>query len=241
MSNHDGRGPATPDTRRATRFFWSTLIAATAASVAGNIAHAVLSAPGHAVISAAAAVVPPAVLLGSTHGVALLVRTRTVGATYWCALTMTGALAVCAFVLSFDALRALALTWAGFTPATAWLWPLAIDLSIAQSTLALLALTGAPRLTGTLRNGNVVPHNGVPLHSISAPPGEVQYEPLLAAADQLISAGVTRLGRDKLAQVLAGLAAGTAPSTVARNVGVGYATVARIAETTKRLQRAGTG
>jgi hypothetical protein len=31
----------------------------------------------------------PAVLLGATHGVALLVRTRTVGATYWCALTMT--------------------------------------------------------------------------------------------------------------------------------------------------------
>jgi hypothetical protein len=34
---------------------------------------------------------------------------------------------------------------------------------------------------------------------------------------------------------------GTAPSTVARKVGVGYATVARIAEPTKRLQRAGTG
>lgn len=52
----------------------------------------------------------PAVLLGATHGVALLVRTRTVGATYWCALTMTVLLAVCAFVLSFDALRTLALT-----------------------------------------------------------------------------------------------------------------------------------
>jgi hypothetical protein len=50
------------------------------------------------------------VLLGSTHGVALLVRTRTVGATNWCALTMTVLLAVCAFMLSFDALRTLALT-----------------------------------------------------------------------------------------------------------------------------------
>jgi hypothetical protein len=41
--------------------------------------------------------------------------------------------------------------------------------------------------------------------------------------------------------VLAELEAGTAPSTIARGLGVGYATVARIAETTKRLQRAGTG
>jgi hypothetical protein len=41
--------------------------------------------------------------------------------------------------------------------------------------------------------------------------------------------------------VLAELDDGTAPSTIARKVGVGYATVARIAETTKRLQRAGSG
>jgi hypothetical protein len=41
--------------------------------------------------------------------------------------------------------------------------------------------------------------------------------------------------------VLAGLPEGTALSTIVRKVGVGYATVARIAETTKRLQPAGTG
>jgi hypothetical protein len=53
---------------------------------------------------------------------------------------------------------------------------------------------------------------------------------------------VTRLGRDKLALVLAELDEGTAPSRIARKVGVGYATVAlRIAETTKRVQPAGTG
>ena len=55
----------------------------------------------------------------------------------------------------------------------------------------------------------------------------------------MIGAGATRLERDKLAAVLAGLDCGTAPSTIAHKVGVGYATVARIAETTKRLQRAG--
>ena len=59
-----------------------------------------------------------------------------------------------------------------------------------------------------------------------------------AAADELIGAGVTRIERDKLATVLAALADGTAPSTVARKVGLGYATVARIAENVTRDRQA---
>jgi hypothetical protein len=225
--------------KRAVRFFWCTLIAASGASVAGNIAHAVLAHPGHARIAATAAVIPPAVLLGATHGVALLVRSRTHGATYWCALAMTVALAGCAFVLSFGALRALALNWAGYSPATAWLWPLAIDLSIAQSTLALLALTRAPRRTevespvsGPAHDGAPLERNGVHLYRLDAP--VEQPDDWTAQADELIEAGVTRINRDKAATVLAELAGGTAPSTVARKHGVGYATVTRIAETTKR-------
>jgi hypothetical protein len=58
---------------------------------------------GRPLIAAAGAVVPPAVLLVATHGVALLVRARTAG----CAWAMTVALAGCAFGLSFDALRGL--------------------------------------------------------------------------------------------------------------------------------------
>ena len=128
-------------TRGAVRFFWVWLILATTVSVAGNVAHAVLTAPlGTVRLAAAAAVVPPAVLLGSTHSVALLVRTRRVGFNYWCALAMTIALAGCAFVLSFDALRDLAVAL-GMLPDRAWLWPVAIDVSIANSTLALLSLT----------------------------------------------------------------------------------------------------
>jgi hypothetical protein len=144
----------TPDngahTHRAARFFWSILMAASVASVAGNIAHAVLAEPGHALIAATAAVVPPAVLLGSTHGVALPVRTRTVGATYWCALAMTAALAGCAFVLSFDSLYALAADWAGYRRGVAWVRPLSIDLSIAVSTLALVALARIAETTKRL-------------------------------------------------------------------------------------------
>jgi hypothetical protein len=225
--------------KRAVPYFWCTLIAASGASVAGNIAHAVLAHLGHTQIAAAAEVVPPAVAVAATHGVALLVRARTTGATYWCALVMTVVLASGAFVLNFDALRELALTWAGFPPATAWLWPVVIDLGIAQSTLALLALSGTPRTVAVHRvngalsvNGAPTLHNDVQLHQLDAP--GVQPDDWGAAADELISSGVTRIERDKAATVLAELAAGTAPSTVARKHRVGYATVARIAETTKR-------
>jgi Protein of unknown function (DUF2637) len=133
-------------TRAAVRFFWVWLILATSVSVAGNVAHAVICAPSATVrLAAAAAVVPPAVLLGSTHSVALLVRTRRVGVSYWCALAMTIVLAGCAFVLSFDALRDLAVAL-GMLPDRAWLWPVAIDVSIANSTLSLLSLS--PPRTG---------------------------------------------------------------------------------------------
>jgi hypothetical protein len=80
------------------------------------------------------------VLLAATHSIAVLVRTRAGGLTYWCALLMTLALASCAFVLSFDALRSLAVTL-GLPAAIAWLWPCAIDLAIAQATLCLLSLS----------------------------------------------------------------------------------------------------
>jgi hypothetical protein len=135
-----------PSIRGPVRFFWLWLTTATAASIAGNVVHAILNAPkGSTTLAAAAAVVPPAVLLGSTHSVALLVRARRTGPSYWCALLMTVALAGCAFVLSFDALSDLA-TSLGMASDRAWLWPCAIDLSIAQSTLALLSLNAPVRV-----------------------------------------------------------------------------------------------
>ena len=134
-------GETTKETRAAVRFFWTWLLVATTVSVAGNVAHAVLTAPpGTVRLAAAAAVVPPAVLLGATHSVALLVKTRRAGFIYWLALAMTFALAGCAFILSFDALRDLAVAL-GMPASRAWLWPVAIDVSIANSTLSLLSLS----------------------------------------------------------------------------------------------------
>ena len=52
-------------------------------SVTGNVAHAVPHAPAGTVALAAGAAL---VLLAATHSVAVLVRTRAGGFTYWCAL-----------------------------------------------------------------------------------------------------------------------------------------------------------
>ena len=187
------------------------LIAAASSSIAGNVAHALMNATaGSPAVAAAAAVVAPAVLLGSTHGVALLVRARTAGWAYWCTLAVTVALAGCAFGLSFDALRDLARRWAGYSDWASVLWPLSIDLSIAVSTLALLALAGAPKRADDAPACVDGAHH--------------------ATADELIAAGATRLERDKVADVLAELESGTAPSTVARRLSVGYQTVARISD-----------
>ena len=102
--------------------------------MSGNVAHAVIVAPRDSVILAAGtALVRPVVLLASTHSVALLVRTSAGGFTDWCALLMTLALASCAFVMSFDALRSLAVTL-GLPATIAWLWRCAIDVAIAQAT-----------------------------------------------------------------------------------------------------------
>lgn len=130
----------------ATRFFWGWLAAGTGASILGNVTHAMLNThAGSPVVAAALAVVPPVALLGATHGVHALVQSRIVGAAYRAALAITVAVAVAAFVLSFAALRELAIGWGGVAPLIAWLVPVVIDLSITGSTIALLALTNAQR------------------------------------------------------------------------------------------------
>lgn len=152
----------------AIRFLWLVLILASCASVAGNVTHAVLVAPeGTVVLAAVAALVAPAVLLAATHTVALLVRARAdSGATYWCALLMTLALAGAAFVLSFDALRDLAVT-VGVDPRIAWLWPVLIDVSIAQSTTALLSLT---RRVAPARVSNTAAPSALGAQSVAVEP-----------------------------------------------------------------------
>lgn len=243
----DRHGPA----QSTTFFFWVWLTMATAASVAGNVTHAIVNAPsGSAGLAAAAAVVPPVVLLGSTHSVALLIKARQTGRIYWCALLMTAALAGCAFVLSFDALSDLAVT-AGMRADRAWLWPCAIDLSIAQSTLALLSLSVFHRLDPPLHasarvsvprpasiavvspaEAGVAPLAGEASSAFAEPPfapddsaDSSSWQP---AAHQLIEAGVTQKDPAVVAQILAEHAAGMPPSTISRRLDIHHSTVGRI-------------
>lgn len=131
----------------ATRYFWGWLIFAASMSLAGNMGHAVLSAPDATRwLAAIAALVPPMVLLAATHSMALLVRTRTVGWVYWVALLATAALALGAFALSFDALRSLGMML-GIRESMSWIWPALIDVAIAHATLCLLSLTRPRRAT----------------------------------------------------------------------------------------------
>jgi hypothetical protein len=131
--------------RRTSQFFWAELFMGTLCSIASNVTHAVLRAgpSGQSVwIAAAVALVPPVVLLSSTHSASLLLRIRGTGTIYWCSLAMTVGLAGCAFALSFSALQDLAASTGAVRPELAWLWPLAVDLSIAHATFCLLAVPG---------------------------------------------------------------------------------------------------
>lgn len=130
--------------RRATRFFWSWLAGATAVSLAGNVIHAWLTASeGPRWLAAAVAAVPPSVLLASVHGIAVLAKTSASGRVYRAAVAATTALAVGAFMLSFVALRDLAVL-AHIPRGLAFVLPLVVDLAIGVATLALVAVGDKP-------------------------------------------------------------------------------------------------
>jgi hypothetical protein len=59
------------------------------------------------------------------------------------ALAITTLIAVASFVLSFSTLRDLA-QMAGYRSSLAWIWPLVVDGSICQSTVAIVALAQYP-------------------------------------------------------------------------------------------------
>ncbi|MFD7247986.1 hypothetical protein ACFV6Y_39325 [Streptomyces massasporeus] len=122
------------------RFYWTWLRLAAIASVAGNVADAVLSDPPSVVVAVTLAIVPPAWLLAATHGVSRLVRAGIGGRVYQWSVAGTVFLGAVSAYLSFRALAHLASHWAAFPPIAALLVPVALDAAIAVATLGLLAL-----------------------------------------------------------------------------------------------------
>jgi hypothetical protein len=237
-------------TRGAARFFWSWLTVATAMSLSGNVAHAVMVAPAGALALAAGAalvVLSPVVLLAATHSVALLVRTRAGGFTYWCALLMTVALALCAFVLSFDALRSLAITL-GLPGSIAWLWPCAIDVAIAQATLCLLSLSHREATAESVADvsshpGDSSESNRPPRHLASPDANgatKVRSATSVQTAFGLEEQSVVSREDPAAIQRWTPIAkspreAGVAPSTIGRAIKVHHTTVSRILSAAEEL------
>jgi hypothetical protein len=129
--------------RRAVRFFWGFLLGATAVSLVGNIAHAVLPYIPHVVVQIGAAAVPPIALLAAVHGIALAVRAGASGRVYCWAVGAVAAIGLGAFAVSFLALRDL-MQAIGYSPTTACIFPAIIDTAVAVSTLMLVALGDKP-------------------------------------------------------------------------------------------------
>lgn len=126
------------------RFFWCVLIVSVAVSISGNATHAVLHARSLAIVAAAVAIVPPVALMTAVHGVTMMLRAHAQSRLIHLLTTfMTILIAAGAFRLSFTALRDLAIM-AGIAQPEAWIWPVIIEGSMAQATLALLAIAHTP-------------------------------------------------------------------------------------------------
>lgn len=139
--------------REVRRILWTLLIAATVASIAGNVAHTVilhgwrLSTIGPVVL----ALLGPIALLGLFHLMAAWARVQGAGlAIFWFYLLAIIGLASAAFRLSFAALRDLALHY-NYSRFDAALFPLILDGLIAVCTVGLVAATRPRRKAKTVR------------------------------------------------------------------------------------------
>jgi hypothetical protein len=226
--------------KRAVRFFWTVLALASAASVAGNAMHAALNSTAvPAAVAAGVATAPPLVLLASTEGVSLLIRVRQHGsATYWGALAMTTLLAACAFVLSFDALRDLAIR-CGVRESLGWLWPVVVDVSIAQATMSLLALSRTSAIPASEPEHAVAAECGTRSVADNSDPGtnEQRQDAFdktridrqhARAALAVVRAKRTRQSPQVVEQVLSRYAAGGKVGEIADEFGLHHSTVRRM-------------
>ena len=212
-------------------------------SLAGNVTHAWLTAaPVTRWLAAVVAAVPPVVLLLSVHGLAVLAKATASGVVYRASVAATAALAAGAFILSFVALRDLAVI-AGIRPALAAVLPLVIDLAIGVATLALVAIGDKPARRSRSATGGAAASaaTGAIVSRVAATPtqdpaasqsrGSVSAPELLSAnlvgdaatvelAAALVAQKVTRQPVDVVACILTAHAQGDPLNRIAKNVGV---------------------
>ncbi len=151
MSTLTDRAESDAERAKAHRFFWRWLIGATALTLLGNAAHALLAYIPPTLIRLSVYLIPPLIALISIHAVTVLARVgkmhrarsaaswRDAGGTAILAVSVTASLALIAAVLSYSGLLGVALA-GGLSPRLAWLFPLTIDAGIAVSSVALVVL-----------------------------------------------------------------------------------------------------
>lgn len=241
---------------RAVRYFWAWLSIATSVSLAGNAAYAwFTAAPDTRWLAACVAAVPPTVLLLAVHGLAVLANATASGAVYRAAIAATAALAMCAFVLSFVALRDLAVL-AGIAPDLAPVLPLVIDLAIGVATLALVAIGDKPerrgryatRIAGSIAAPGVStatskrdaatnsPRAGATVDRAEATTKDKRStapgadDSIRELAETLVAKKVTRQSVDKVAAILAAHDHGDPLNRIAKQLGAHHTAVSRVIE-----------
>ena len=199
------------------------------------------------------AAVPPTALLLSVHGLAVLPKATASGAVYRGAVAATGALAVGAFILSFVALRDLAVI-ADIHPGLAPVLPLVNDPAIGVATLALVAVgdkparptrnaanravaTSAPSATTATSRRDAAttsPRAGAMTDRGSAAPSATESavpsadDPIRELAATLVAEKLTRKPVEVVARILAAHEQGEPLNRIAKGVGVHHSAVSRI-------------
>lgn len=178
-----------PDPRSGARRYWRCLLAgAVAVSVAGNVGHAFLTAAPHLRAAAmVAAALPPVALLGVSEGLARSAGAGARRGVYRAAVAGGVVIAGLAFVLSFAALRDLAVAL-GQPAVVAWGWPLLADATIAVSSAMLLAI----RPTETVPSAAMESGGGQSPAGMDSEPGAGDLLPAESDADALETVTVDR-------------------------------------------------
>jgi hypothetical protein len=235
------------------RYWQAVLAAAVVTSTAGNVFHACLTAPIALRTPAAfAAALPPLALLAVTHGLTSSAGAGVRRKVYRWAVAGAVGIAALAFALSYAALRDLAIQL-GQPRITAAGWPLLADLTIAVSSLMLLAVRPDAPADTLLHQPDVpvpaaatapVPAPAAPAADVAAvasadaagvlhlvqgdAPGDAPAERVMHQARLLVHQGVTRLDVPVVADVLARSAAGASQRSIGRELRVDPRTVANI-------------
>lgn len=176
-------------------------------------------------------------LLTSIHGVAVLVRVNASGAVYRASLAATAALAAGAFVLSFVALRDLAVL-TGIAPELAAMLPLVIDLAVAVATVALVAVgdkpVRRPRSAASPAPGSAprVAAQRATIatrsRALTAPTAATNATGMLAA--ELVAAKATRQPVATVEAILEAHQKGDPLNRIAADLGVHHSAVKRVLE-----------